>query len=485
MRLPKFQTEISIIKDDDQRLFVRKRSIHALSLSHIQNIQRFTLEFSKTALTDDIKVLQPSRVENNSLIFPYVKGESWSSILIKEYRKKGLNALIDQIKNFQDRIENCFDVSKEDFDSSLEFEAVFKRKLNVRNISVQKSANIDMIYDNFIETADGSTFLIDCEWVFPFSIPISFNLYRSLKSFWRKHKHEIVSLDFHELLQRVGISSTLIMDYEEMDKAFQTYVHERDVSLQSYIKQRISVNELYNQWVDSHFYVKVYLPKKKEYYVVKDARSVVSSKFNQLEFKFEEDVEDHVRIDLVPFPCLYEISSITLKTESGEWIYSSANSFKGITFCEQTYRLKNQDRLILLATDSNTHLFAKLPSGKSKGIQILIDFCVIQKLKEELIDEINMLQKNRIKSETIIEEITTKYNLLKISNDNLIKKYNEATANIEALNIQLRNQESENEHLKKSLKEEELKSAQLEDELSKIKNTKIWRVYSKFFGRFK
>lgn len=479
MRAPHFQTEVMIYEMEDSRRFVRKRALSPTAAGHIQNIIEFTKQIDSSRRSNDIYVLNPVQSADSSIKYPFINGQAWTTKLIQVYRDFGYQALVNEIKVCQQRINHVFANLEAKYYSSAEFKKVFETTLTLENEYCQENSNIDMIFTNFLEGYDGNSYLIDCEWVFPFSIPTSFNLFRSLNVFWSKYKHELININLDSLIMEFGISNETLEKYKYMETKFQEYVHQKDTTLSAYLKPRVSTVQLFNKWKEESFYAKAFLPLNGAYYAVMDDFVYESLGSYQACFDFKVPFEDHIRLDLVPFPCIYEIQRVILTTKCGSLISDEEHSFSNVSYCENTISLNKEKNLLLVAVTNNTHLFISYPQMSAEEVKVNVDFKVHHGISESFIqsfielsaiqEKYERLEKNYIQ----LSDIQEKYELSEKRTSELNRLFEQKLNELNEYKHKLDNSEERinilEDHNRKYIQE-----------LEYIKKTKIWKFYSKF-----
>ena len=481
-RAPHYQTEVMIYDDivlGEKKRYVSKRAVNKKAQTHLNNIAAYTLQIEHSKKSNEIKVLKPIEQYDDRLIYPFIRGESWNSMLIRIYRDDGIERLIEEIERCHALVNRVYGEKCAQFKSEEAFEKLFGTDLELQNEHCQKQANVDMIFSNFITTESGEHYQIDCEWVFPFAIPTSFNLFRSLNVFWNKYKNELVEVEFADFVNRFGISQVLLEKYARMEESFQNFVHHGDSTLNAYLKPRISANQLFKSWLNSSFYAKAFIPLNNAYYSVKDYLVTNMQAVQWAHFDFNEPFEDHIRIDLVPFPALYEIHSITIHTNEGELIYKCKSDLNNVTYCENTCVIQNGNRLILLSRTSETHIFIKYSQNGATLQRISISFELIHKISDELLQE---MTNQRSKIEFLEMQNAQQNNQIATQSDQLSTQ----TSKIKSQSARIESLEGENADLRLTLERSNaennkltLEANQMRNKLNFITSSKVWRVYSK------
>lgn len=87
-----------------------------------------------------------------------------------------------------------------------EFKEVFGSETTGKSENCAKDVNIDLICDNVFKL-DDKYVVIDCEWVFPFYIPVDFVKWRTVNELYNKYNSLGLLMPKQDMLQRLGISA--------------------------------------------------------------------------------------------------------------------------------------------------------------------------------------------------------------------------------------------------------------------------------------
>ncbi len=244
-RLPEFQTETILYKEQD-RLLVKKRALNAKAAMHIKSI--FSNYF---LLKDNYKglLLPQATLEPDGVVFDYVKGKSFDNLLLESILKKDYDGFSNLIRTYIRKVESLDQNEKSEFISSNKFAEVFSfGDLIIKNVRCLEIANIDLTFDNIIIDSDNNFWVIDYEWVFEFPIPVDLIYYRSIFVFFYKYQ-EYLS-DFIEMDDVCGIfklDNEKIELYKQMAEGFQEYVFGKNSKYyipKKYLKRINSFNSL-------------------------------------------------------------------------------------------------------------------------------------------------------------------------------------------------------------------------------------------------
>lgn len=89
-----------------------------------------------------------------------------------------------------------------------EFEHVFGTSRIMPDLECIAPANIDLILDNIFEK-DGKYYVIDCEWIFDFPVPVSFILWRTVNEIYSSHPALEQSYPMSEFLKEYEITAEM------------------------------------------------------------------------------------------------------------------------------------------------------------------------------------------------------------------------------------------------------------------------------------
>lgn len=384
-RLPKYQLETSIYEFEGLRK-VRKRPLTNEGLLHINNIYDNTHKTS--VLYKEIQVLVPE-IFNNELHYPFIYGKSWSDILLEYIREDNKIGFVQKLKCFISTLAGIQSGVKKNFVSNEKFNEVFGCDLVLEEIICVNPANIDMTFDNIIDNGE-VPILIDCEWVYPFEIPISYILYRSLYSFWTKHQLQIRPyFEIEELYHIAEIDSSIVEQYDKMEQNFQRNVHGQN-ALEKYKRKSYSTQSILKLINEHQYYSYAYLPVNMEYKFVEEVK--VDSSQTEIRFHFTDPCEDHVRFDLIRKPALVELKSIKIVDQFDVAnIYElcdSSNDFEGLTFSEDVKILSKEGNLTVMFLTEMTHIFLKLKRSAYHGFKLILEVKLIQIVNEKIVEQI-------------------------------------------------------------------------------------------------
>ena len=204
---------------------VEKVALTEKGIQHFNEIN----EFYKNSQKQNEKWFKycPVRRIDNKLIFDFIDGQNLES-LVDLYVK---NNDFDKVFKTMDLLyEIISDGIIESFNVNEEFLNVFGNH-DFELLSNEKSirfCDIDIILENVVLTKNKKFYILDYEWVFDCTVPISFILYRAILHSMAISKLPSEQID--KLYKRYGISTELRGLYLSMEEHFQNYVSDKKIS---------------------------------------------------------------------------------------------------------------------------------------------------------------------------------------------------------------------------------------------------------------
>lgn len=204
---------------------VEKVALTEKGIQHFNEIN----EFYKNSQKQNEKWFKycPVRRIDNKLIFDFIDGQNLES-LVDLYVK---NNDFDKVFKTMDLLyEIISDGIIESFNVNEEFLNVFGNH-DFELLSNEKSirfCDIDIILENVVLTKNKKFYILDYEWVFDCTVPISFILYRAILHSIAISKLPSEQID--KLYKRYGISTELRGLYLLMEEHFQNYVSDKKIS---------------------------------------------------------------------------------------------------------------------------------------------------------------------------------------------------------------------------------------------------------------
>lgn len=223
-RKDEFKICTNIVKKNEGYI-VEKVALTEKGIQHFNEIN----EFYKNSQKQNEKWFKycPVRQIDNKLIFDFIDGQNLES-LVDLYVK---NNDFDKVFKTVDLLyEIISDGIIESFNVNEEFLNVFGNH-DFELLSNEKSirfCDIDIILENVVLTKNKKFYILDYEWVFDCTVPISFILYRAILHSMAISKLPSEQID--KLYTRYGISTELRGLYLSMEEHFQNYVSDKKIS---------------------------------------------------------------------------------------------------------------------------------------------------------------------------------------------------------------------------------------------------------------
>lgn len=223
-RKDEFKICTNIVKKNEGYI-VEKVALTEKGIQHFNEIN----EFYKNSQKQNEKWFKycPVRQIDNKLIFDFIDGQNLES-LVDLYVK---NNDFDKVFKTLDLLyEIISDGIIESFNVNEEFLNVFGNH-DFELLSNEKSirfCDIDIILENVVLTKNKKFYILDYEWVFDCTVPISFILYRAILHSMAISKLPSEQID--KLYTRYGISTELRGLYLSMEEHFQNYVSDKKIS---------------------------------------------------------------------------------------------------------------------------------------------------------------------------------------------------------------------------------------------------------------
>ena len=185
-----------------------------------------TIEANKDLAKDFYKTIKIADVtrRGDDLYFEFINGTPLNSECIDysaadlEDIRKDINLHLDML---MDDIADSYECS---FEVTDKFREVFGDIKLPADLPGLKKANADMIFGNFIRTAEGLV-CIDYEWFFDFPVPKDFIRYRVARCIFESYANISTKIKTRqEFAVYLGIDTLLVDAFDEMEDKFQNMV---------------------------------------------------------------------------------------------------------------------------------------------------------------------------------------------------------------------------------------------------------------------
>lgn len=294
-RKDEFKICTNIVKKNEGYI-VEKVALTEKGIQHFNEIN----EFYKNSQKQNEKWFKycPVRQIDNKLIFDFIDGQNLES-LVDLYVK---NNDFDKVFKTMDLLyEIISDGIIESFNVNEEFLNVFGNH-DFELLSNEKSirfCDIDIILENVVLTKNKKFYILDYEWVFDCTVPISFILYRAILHSMAISKLPSEQID--KLYKRYGISTELRGLYLSMEEHFQNYVSDKKIS-DYYTQLHSQVIELSKEQ-DREFL---------DIFVKQNINIEKNTLFNSKQIHFEQEVNDCDIIIQLGKKAIFKINDIKI-----------------------------------------------------------------------------------------------------------------------------------------------------------------------------
>ena len=294
-RKDEFKICTNIVKKNEGYI-VEKVALTEKGIQHFNEIN----EFYKNSQKQNEKWFKfcPVRQIDNKLIFDFIDGQNLES-LVDLYVK---NNDFDKVFETMDLLyEIISDGIIESFNVNEVFLNVFGNH-DFELLSNEKSirfCDIDIILENVVLTKNKKFYILDYEWVFDCTVPISFILYRAILHSMAISKLPSEQID--KLYKRYGISTELRGLYLSMEEHFQNYVSDKKIS-DYYTQLHSQVIELSKE-------------QNREFldiFVKQNTNIEKNTLFNSKQIHFEQEVNDCDIIIQLGKKAIFKINDIQI-----------------------------------------------------------------------------------------------------------------------------------------------------------------------------
>ena len=156
------------------------------------------------------------KAEGDSIAYPFLKEESlafWAAQAMKNGEEEKLRGLVRKVADIcngplTDKKSRRIPAGEMSAREREEFKKVFGSNKIAEDLECIAPANIDLILDNIFEK-DGKYYVIDCEWVFDFPVPVSFILWRTVNELYSSYPAFEKTCPKAELLKEYGITAEM------------------------------------------------------------------------------------------------------------------------------------------------------------------------------------------------------------------------------------------------------------------------------------
>ena len=222
-RKKQFQIRTRIIEEDGVR-YAEKMALYNEGKNHVLRMVDYVSRYQ-------LENIQPvnCKIENDSIVFPFVEGKTMSSVLCETIQGGDRIAALQLLFRYRDLIYKLGEGCRE-FEISDGFIEIFGDYGDQIIGKAGRYINIDNILENIIKTKDDYK-IIDYEWFFDFLIPYDFVIWRACLDLFVNYADVMNQMFcYEELLHELDIEPDQYKIYEQMNVKFNEYVFGSDDS---------------------------------------------------------------------------------------------------------------------------------------------------------------------------------------------------------------------------------------------------------------
>lgn len=316
-RAEQFQIETGIYRTEIGKKVI-KMPLNEKCESHIQRIHENYQRYKECG--NDM--LAESRPFGKGVEFEFVTGTSFCTNLLKLADANDKKTFLEKLASYKEYVVASANGTIAQYQAGAEFDGVFGTQDGLENKQAGNNLNIDMTFDNMIETANGDIKVIDYEWIFNFAIPVDFIIYRAVFAFGMKYGtklHHFIRLE--EMYGVFGISPEDTVVYSKMNKKFADYVNggvsSYDSILDQYKKTTYDLDEILPQY---EYFVQLFINTGEGYSEKQSIKVQIKENQGMFETVFDlgayQDIRE-LRLDPLNVPADIELLEMTLTDENG------------------------------------------------------------------------------------------------------------------------------------------------------------------------
>jgi len=233
-RKPEFnlRTEFRI---ENKKKYVYKVALYEQGKSFIQYINNSYKQLSRLNLP--LKVNKCTLIDESTLRFDYIKGETLLDELKRETKKHNSRSFIQKCEDFKNLLDQ---LPSQTGKLSKNFEKVFGSYEDNTKYDLLLPGILDLNLDNIIRDTKGELYLIDYEWYFDFGIPKKYILFRSISNLFISAKLiDTESFNIDKIFSLFQINKEDIDKYLNWELNFQGYVSKEELQ-----KQQLTIYEI-------------------------------------------------------------------------------------------------------------------------------------------------------------------------------------------------------------------------------------------------
>lgn len=214
---------VTEIRNMHGKKFVVKRALCSEAVRHIREMKY--KEEKWQGILPGISCVEGDLVDDEYVV-PYVDGVDIDSYLYTW--RNDVSQLVEHVRYIIKKYLTPNEKEMTEFKFTKVYEKIFGNNYP-QNAQSLRITNIDCLFSNFKLAGDGKVYNFDYEWVFEFSIPYQYVLWRALRQLYIKYlvylKDQISERDF---IKQFGIDIENMLIFEKMERKFSEYVFGKD-----------------------------------------------------------------------------------------------------------------------------------------------------------------------------------------------------------------------------------------------------------------
>ena len=235
-----FQIETYMVIDNGKKQ-VYKRALNDFSKAHVNAIYT---HYAKCNMKE--RLCKTEKIEDGIVQFEFIKGLSLEDELVDCLARRDKASFEEKLslyKNMMCSAGYCCDRPIEENQNCIDVFGIGMWSFAGRYAT---GLNIDACFDNIIHAREGYV-EIDFEWIFDFTLPVNFVIYRAIWALYIKNNNVMAPIySWRELYEFFDMTKVEVLQYEKMNQHFNEYVYDgkngyNSISKQ-YIKNTISID---------------------------------------------------------------------------------------------------------------------------------------------------------------------------------------------------------------------------------------------------
>lgn len=178
---------------------VEKYALNKTAEEHIQKMY----DSQNTRLSDNIKILQ-GEYKEKKIVYPFLDIKSLDMLIADEIVRRDREKIVDIFCAFYKQLFENSQLT--DGYNTEEFHKVFGNAANGKSYHCKAPANIDLICAN-VFCEENQYVIIDCEWIFPFLVPVEFVVWRAVNELYSKYKQLETLISCSEFMKVFSIGA--------------------------------------------------------------------------------------------------------------------------------------------------------------------------------------------------------------------------------------------------------------------------------------